>query len=344
VAARPGCRARGDAARALPPARLPAGPARLRASSSAHAPAGEYDPKLVEGWKADPKSGFLGEDRFHPESSKGDRHCAAADSPRSSHSKRPPPLPPARAGQQSTDQQHSTASSKLGTDRPAGWPSPCADDLPPASREPSPPRQRKQINPNSTRQYSWATQRIAELTSELEKAQAKIKVTPSSCRRCCCCRRRGSGGLLAVHWGPRQLTWRPADGGGAELSQDLRGVVKGQQEEVESQVEAYKTTIKELKAERQSHQVACTVRGCGGSAHSSAPAPPPPAALSTLLASWWPLLTPVLCCAAGLRAAAADRLAAHAGKPGAPRLQRPPARGCCRRDAVASADQRAAAK
>jgi hypothetical protein len=26
--------------------------------------AGEYDPKLVEGWKADPKSGFLGDQRF----------------------------------------------------------------------------------------------------------------------------------------------------------------------------------------------------------------------------------------------------------------------------------------
>jgi hypothetical protein len=54
---------------------------------------------------------------------------------------------------------------------------PLADDLC-GSREMSPPRQRKppaQVA-GTERKFSWATQRITELTHELEKAQKQVKV------------------------------------------------------------------------------------------------------------------------------------------------------------------------
>lgn len=52
-----------------------------------------------------------------------------------------------------------------------------ADDLQ-GSREASPPRQRKPMSAvaGTERKYSWATQRITELTHELEKAQKQVKV------------------------------------------------------------------------------------------------------------------------------------------------------------------------
>lgn len=40
----------------------------------------------------------------------------------------------------------------------------------------SPPRQKKPVPADSGRKFSWATERIAELTAELQAAQGKIKV------------------------------------------------------------------------------------------------------------------------------------------------------------------------
>eukprot|EP00879_Flechtneria_rotunda_P033438 GHRR01037032.1.p1 GENE.GHRR01037032.1~~GHRR01037032.1.p1 ORF type:complete len:188 (+),score=40.19 GHRR01037032.1:142-705(+) len=81
---------------------------------------GAYDPKLVEGWKADPKSGFLGDQRFR--------------------------------------------SQELSEDDVSSF------------KEVSPPRQRKSVSvAGSERKYSWATQRIAELTQDLDKATRRVK-------------------------------------------------------------------------------------------------------------------------------------------------------------------------
>jgi Tfp pilus assembly protein FimV len=61
----------------------------------------------------------------------------------------------------------------------------CADDLC-GSREISPPRQRKPpaaaaAVAGTERKFSWATQRITELTHEQEKAQKHIKVQRLQC-------------------------------------------------------------------------------------------------------------------------------------------------------------------
>lgn len=48
-------------------------------------------------------------------------------------------------------------------------------------RDVSPPRERKPSNPQESRKFSWATQRIHELTKELEAAQARIKVRRVVC-------------------------------------------------------------------------------------------------------------------------------------------------------------------
>lgn len=53
----------------------------------------------------------------------------------------------------------------------------------------SPPRERKWSQPgNQDRKFSWATQRIHDLTKELEAAQARLKV--------------GSGNALSAGAGP----------------------------------------------------------------------------------------------------------------------------------------------
>ncbi len=46
----------------------------------------------------------------------------------------------------------------------------------PERAEPSPPRERKPVNPSNDRSYSWATQRIHELNKDSEAAKTRIKV------------------------------------------------------------------------------------------------------------------------------------------------------------------------
>ncbi|GLI64252.1 hypothetical protein VaNZ11_007454, partial [Volvox africanus] len=51
-------------------------------------------------------------------------------------------------------------------------------DAPP--REPSPPRERKPVNPGNDRSYSWATQRIHELQKDLEGSNKRAKALAAS--------------------------------------------------------------------------------------------------------------------------------------------------------------------
>ncbi|GIL45340.1 hypothetical protein Vafri_2608 [Volvox africanus] len=51
-------------------------------------------------------------------------------------------------------------------------------DAPP--REPSPPRERKPVNPGNDRSYSWATQRIHELNKDLEGSNKRVKALAAS--------------------------------------------------------------------------------------------------------------------------------------------------------------------
>ncbi|GIL78740.1 hypothetical protein Vretimale_367 [Volvox reticuliferus] len=51
-------------------------------------------------------------------------------------------------------------------------------DAPP--REPSPPRERRPVNPGNDRSYSWATQRIHELNKDLEGSSKRVKALTAS--------------------------------------------------------------------------------------------------------------------------------------------------------------------
>ncbi len=91
---------------------------------------GAYDPKLVEGFKADPKSGFLTGQRFGSQEIEGE----------AAH-------------------MHACANK--------GWPSVGCGALTPPHCLPavadasasSPPRERKQVDRTGDRKFSWATQR-----------------------------------------------------------------------------------------------------------------------------------------------------------------------------------------
>ena len=90
---------------------------------------GAYDPKLVEGFKADPKSGFLTGQRFGSQEIEGEGHCARLA------------LLAVAVGHADTV-----------------LPMRCCPAVGDASAS-SPPRERKQADRGGDRKFSWATQR-----------------------------------------------------------------------------------------------------------------------------------------------------------------------------------------
>jgi hypothetical protein len=116
---------------------------------------GAYDPKELHG-KVDPKSGFLTGDRFASGELEGMLHLYLSMSY----------WPSAKYFSRYTISNENTGMCRV--DLPTGGDTQQSDL--------SPPRERKKPDTSQGRNFSWATQRIHELTQELEALKAKCKV------------------------------------------------------------------------------------------------------------------------------------------------------------------------
>lgn len=155
-----------------------------------------------------------------------------------------------------------------------------ADQQPVEAREISPPRQRKPVAPNTTRQFSWATQRIAELTAEVEKTQAKLKASSGAA----CAAAEGQMLLPSciLHAVLHAAAFRPAEqcsmhtrGSTQRVptrtlsppththTQEVSKALKARDSGMEAQLEQYKATIAELRLNAEGQEVGAVLECLG---------------------------------------------------------------------------------